>query len=76
MTNIKFVWEFFGPDSISLSEHHLIHLKEFFSLENIDVIDCGFVSEEHNFSYTYVDLPEMHLPFIRSRLKPHKAFKI
>jgi hypothetical protein len=76
MANIKFVWEFFGPDSISLSEHHLVHLKEFFNLEGIDVIDCGFVSDENDFSYTYVDLSETYLNFIRSKLKPHKAFKI
>jgi len=76
MANIKFVWEFFGPDSISLSKHHLTHLKEFFNLEAIDVIDCGFVGDQDNFSYTYVDLSETYLNFIRSKLKPHKAFKI
>ena len=29
MSKLKFVWEFYGPDSKQLSIHHLNHLKEF-----------------------------------------------
>ena len=35
MPNLKFVWEFFGPDSSKLSHHHYLHLKEFLEKEDI-----------------------------------------
>ena len=35
MNHLKFVWEFFGSDSEKLAKHHLNHLEEFLSREEI-----------------------------------------
>jgi len=75
MTNIKFVWEFFGPDSKHLSKHHLTHLNEFLNLENIEFFDSGTSVESVNFSYSYIIVESNHLNLIKLKLKPHKAFK-
>ena len=75
MTNIKFVWEFFGPDSKNLSIHHLDHLKEFLALEKIESFDSSFSVESVNFSYCYIVVKSKYLDKIKLKLKPHKAFK-
>jgi hypothetical protein len=75
MTNIKFVWEFFGPDSKNLSIHHLAHLKEFLAFEKIESFDSSFSVESVNFSYSYIVVHSKYLDNIKLKLKPHKAFK-
>ena len=75
MASLRFVWEFFGPDSSQLANHHYIHLNEFFSKENISNINTGVEQESSNFSYSYVVIDDSYLELIKSSLKPHKAFK-
>ena len=76
MKNLKFVWEFFGPDSKKLAQHHLEHLNEFLKKENIKSSDSGVSFESDNFSYSYTILDESLLEVIKTSLKPHKAFRL
>ena len=75
MSNLKFTWEFFGPDSSKLSHHHYLHLKEFLEKEKISFSSIGTINESENFSYSYIVLDESLLELIKKSLKPHKAFK-
>ena len=75
MSKLRFVWEFFGPDSNQLAKHHHIHLNEFFSKENISNINTGVEEESSNFSYSYVIIDDSYLELIKASLRPHKAFK-
>lgn len=75
MASLRFVWEFFGPDSSQLANHHYIHLNEFFSKENISNINTGVEQESSNFSYSYVIIDDSYLELIKASLRPHKAFK-
>lgn len=75
MTNIKFVWDFYGPDSKSLAEHHLVHLIDFVSLEKILSLNSGVSIESDNYAYSFVILDSSYLEIIKSKLKPHQAFK-
>ena len=75
MTNIKFVWDFFGPDSKSLAQHHLVHLIDFVSKENILSLSSGVSTESDNYSYSFIILDSSYLEIIKSKLKPHQAFK-
>ena len=34
MSYLKLIWDFKGPSSEKIAEHHETHLKEFFILEN------------------------------------------
>ena len=75
MTNIKFVWNFYGPDSKSLAEHHLVHLIDFISKENFLSLNSGISTESDNYSYSFIILDSSYLEIIKSKLKPHQAFK-
>ena len=75
MSKLRFVWEFFGPDSNQLAKHHHIHLNEFFSKENISNIKTGVEQESSNFSFSYVIIDGSYLELIKASLRPHKAFK-
>jgi len=75
MPNLKFIWEFFGPDSSKLSHHHYLHLKEFLKKENISHSAVGTTCESENFSYSYAVLDDSNLDLIKNSLKPHKAFR-
>ena len=75
MASLRFVWEFFGPDSNQLANHHYIHLNEFFSKENISNINTGVEQESSNFSFSYVIIDDSYLELIKASLRPHKAFK-
>jgi len=75
MPKLRFVWEFFGPDSKQLSLHHLNHLREFLSKENIVDLGSGNESDSENLSCSYVILEDSYLEIIKSSLRPHKAFK-
>ena len=75
MPKLRFVWEFFGPDCKQLSLHHLNHLREFLSKENIADLGSGTESDSENLSCSYVILEDSYLEIIKSSLRPHKAFK-
>ena len=75
MPKLRFVWEFFGPDSKQLSFHHLNHLREFLSKENIADLGSGTESNFENLSCSYIILEDSYLEIIKSSLRPHKAFK-
>ena len=76
MKDLKFVWEFFGSDSKQLAKHHLNHLEEFLSREEMVFSKIGTSNESSNFSYSFVILDSSNLEVIKSVLKPHKAFKV
>ena len=75
MTNIKFVWNFYGPDSKSLAEHHLVHLIDFISKENFLSLNSGISTESDNYAYSFIILDASSLEIIKLKLKPHQAFK-
>jgi|TARA_B110000914_G_C15204602_1_gene327784 hypothetical protein len=75
VTNIKFIWDFYGPDSNSLAEHHLVHLIDFISLEKILYVNSGVSTESDNYAYSFITLDSSYLEVIKSKLKPHQAFK-
>ena len=75
MSKLRFVWEFFGPESNQLAKHHHTHLNEFFAKENISNINTGVEQESSNLSCSYVVIDDSYLELIKSSLKPHKAFK-
>ena len=41
MRKLKLIWDFRGPASLKTAEHHLIHLKEYIQLKNLDITITG-----------------------------------
>lgn len=73
MRKLKLIWDFRGPVSQKTAEHHLIHLKEYISLNTLDISITGIetLSDMHSLAYLVVNEPEMKP--IRDALKPHRG---
>lgn len=73
MRKLKLIWDFRGPSSQKVAEHHEIHLKEYISTNNINVHKTGVenLNELHSLAYLLVD--EIDMKPIRDSLKPHRG---
>jgi len=73
MRKLKLIWDFRGPVSQKTAEHHLIHLKEYISLNALEILITGVetLSDMHSLAYLVVDESEMKP--IRDALKPHRG---
>ncbi|WP_411031649.1 hypothetical protein [Spongiimicrobium sp. 3-5] len=70
---IKLIWDFRGPDSLKIAEHHEKHLKEYILMEGLDCNDTGFksLSELHSIAFMTVD--ESYMISVRDALLPHRG---
>lgn len=73
MRKLKLIWDFRGPVSQKTAEHHLIHLKEYITHNQLDISITGVEtpSEMHSIAYLVIDESEMKP--IRDTLKPHRG---
>jgi len=73
MRKLKLIWDFRGPAAKKTAEHHLIHLKEYIKIENLDIKITGTedISEMHSMAYLVVD--EANMKPIRDALRPHRG---
>ncbi|WP_430467849.1 hypothetical protein [Winogradskyella ouciana] len=73
MRRLKLIWDFRGPVSQKTAEHHLVHLKEYIALNDLNITITGVetLSEMHSIAFLVVDESEM-IP-IRDALKPHRG---
>ncbi|MFD1063555.1 hypothetical protein ACFQ1Q_09885 [Winogradskyella litorisediminis] len=73
MRQLKLIWDFRGPAGKKTAEHHLIHLKEYIEIENLDITITGTedLSEMHSIAYLVVNEDKMKP--IRDALRPHRG---
>lgn len=73
MRKLKLIWDFKGPDSLKIAQHHEIHLKEFIVIEKLSLNITGFetISDMHTIAFMVVNDDEM--PPVRDALKPHRG---
>lgn len=73
MRKLKLIWDFRGPAGQKTAEHHLIHLKEYIAINNLDITITGveILSDMHSLAFLVVDEAEMKP--IRDSLKPHRG---
>ena len=73
MRKIKLIWDFRGPASKKTAEHHLIHLKEYIDINNLDITITGVENygDMHNLAFMVVNESEMKP--LRDALKPHRG---
>lgn len=73
MRKLKLIWDFRGPAGQKTAEHHLIHLKEYIAINNLDITITGVetLSDMHSLAFLVVDEAEMKP--IRDSLKPHRG---
>ncbi len=70
---IKFIWDFRGPDAKSIAAHHCIHLKEYAEKEGLsqDLVNDEAINEYHHIAFLIVD--EANMIQHRDALKPHRG---
>jgi len=73
---IKIIWDFFGKDAEGTAKHHLRHLLEFLTKNNISLIASGIGSEADFHFLAYLTVNESDVKLLRDALKPHRAFVV
>ena len=73
MRKLKLIWDFRGPEALKIAEHHHIHLKDYITIEKLNVSISGYdaISEMHAIAYMVID--ENNMKPIRNALKPHRG---
>lgn len=73
MRNLKLIWDFRGPISKKVAEHHLIHLKEYIASEQLDITITGVETISDMHSLAFLVVRESDMKPIRDALKPHRG---
>ncbi|XLS30343.1 hypothetical protein ACJD0Z_05805 [Flavobacteriaceae bacterium M23B6Z8] len=73
MTKIKLIWDFRGPDAANIAAHHVLHLEEYFKIEQITYEHLGTqeLSEMHTIAHIVVNEPDLRK--VRDALKPNRG---
>lgn len=73
MKKLKLIWDFRGPDALKIAEHHVIHLNEYISAQqlNLNITGIEAINEMHTIAFMVVDEDEMKP--VRNALKPHRG---
>lgn len=70
---LKLIWDFFGDDAHPIAEHHVIHLKEFATNQNITFYEANTEILNDNQSIAFITVDEENMISVRDALKPHRG---
>ncbi|MBT8385633.1 MAG: hypothetical protein KJO83_07960 [Bacteroidia bacterium] len=70
---IKLLWDFRGPDSFKIAEHHCIHLKEFSETENLGFYEVNTMQLNVHHSTAFIVVDEKDMLRYRDALRPHRG---
>ena len=73
MKKIKLIWDFRGPNGRKTSIHHEKHIREFFRLEKMCLIESGTESLNDFHYFAYAIILGKDLEKIKSILKPNRG---
>ncbi|MDG2368595.1 MAG: hypothetical protein P8L90_05375 [Flavobacteriaceae bacterium] len=76
MNKIKIIWDFRGPVSHKIANHHEKHLQEFFKKENKKLYESGIekLTEMHSIAYSIIDQNDLNE--IKITLRPNRAQQV
>ena len=70
---IKLIWDFRGPESLKIAEHHGIHLKDFTALEKLNFHEINSQEFTEFYSIAFIIVDEKDSLTYRDALKPHRG---
>ena len=70
---IKLLWDFRGPASSKIAEHHEIHLKEYIAIEKLPLNITGFESHGEMLAIAFMVVTDENMIQVRDALKPHRG---
>jgi len=75
MRKLKLIWDFKGPNGLKIAQHHEKHLKEYISIENLNlnlnITGFEIINDFHAIAFMVVNEDEMKP--VRDALKPHRG---
>ncbi len=73
MQKIKLIWDFRGPTSAKIAEHHEIHLKEYIAMEQLPITITGFECLNDLHAIAFMVVTDENMIQTRDALKPHRG---
>ena len=73
MRKLKLIWDFRGPNAHRTAEHHEIHLKDYISIEKLNINITGIEQLTDMHSIAFMVVKESDMKPIRDALKPHRG---
>ena len=75
MPQLRFHWDFFGPDAQATAEHFLKHVDEFCVREGIPE-HRNYTTMAQARCVASMECDEAHMALVRDRLRPKRAERI
>ncbi|AWH85153.1 hypothetical protein HYN59_08465 [Flavobacterium album] len=73
MRKIKLIWDFRGPESAKIAEHHEKHLKEYIAIEQLPVDITGFDVLNDMYAIAWMVVTDDYMIAVRDALRPHRG---
>ena len=70
---IRLIWEFRGPNALETAKHHVIHLKEFATMEKLHFYESDFTKQSDYFSTAFIIVDEKDMLTYKNALKPDRG---
>ncbi len=70
---IKMIWDFRGPDSKGIAEHHKIHLKQYAEVKKLSFYEVGFEAINESYHLAFITVEEKDMKLLRDALRPHRG---
>jgi hypothetical protein len=70
---IKLLWDFRGPDAKETAKHHIIHLKEFANIDNLNFHEIDIQEKNPMLVSAFIIVDEKDMKTYRDALKPHRG---
>lgn len=73
MQKLKLIWDLRGPDATKIAEHHVVHLKQYIKVEQLqlDITGVEVINDMHTIAFMVVT--EAQMKPVRDALKPHRG---
>lgn len=73
MRKLKLIWDFRGPDATKIAEHHVVHLKQYIKVEQLQLDITGVEVINDMCTIAFMVVTEAQMKTVRDALKPHRG---
>ena len=70
---IKLLWDFRGEDAKETAKHHIIHLKEFATIKNLNFHEIDIQEKNEMLVSAFITVDEKDMKIYRDALKPQRG---
>ncbi|MDT0554702.1 hypothetical protein [Patiriisocius hiemis] len=70
---IKLLWDFRGPNAQKIAQHHVVHLKEYITLEKLEDTTASFEDVSNMYAIAFIITRKQYFDKLKNALKPHRG---